>query len=473
MLVALSLAVIFGAQTPAPPPIDASQVAINERQIQLAEIDAHLEKLGAQATQSPEYKDVLTTLWVTFLTVGATYKPALKPDIDAIMALGQRYQAQQALADQGTGEELALIKRELETLSKKLAAESQDPVIVGAPEIAQLREKLAEAQWRAMQRLAPDLPTLQDRRRRLTIELNALQGTLRQAPMGKGSALQEARRGFATKVRTHPVDGAPPSPPPPGVVDLVSYPAPLGGNAAYVSPVVKGARRPAVVYIHGGFDWELFPIWEPQPRDNDQSGAAFLRPDMVVMLPSLRGTHTNPGAAECMFGEVDDLLAAGRFLKNRPDVDPDRIYLVGHSTGATLALLVAASQDQPFKAVFALGPISNPQSYGAICGVPHLPDDEARVRAPIEFLEHIKVPTWVIEGEDGNIESLLQMEQFAPPTMRFVQVSNASHFDIIRPVTELLAQQILSSSKANGAITLTAAGIERAMAPSSTPRPGQ
>ena len=57
-----------------------------------------------------------------------------------------------------------------------------------------------------------------------------------------------------------------------------------------------------------------------------------------------------------LLGEVDDVLAAIDFVRKRADVDPKRVYLGGHSTGATLALLVAASQP-PVRAVFGVGPI--------------------------------------------------------------------------------------------------------------------
>src|SRR5882757_9159980 len=65
---------------------------------------------------------------------------------------------------------------------------------------------------------------------------------------------------------------------------------------AYETPPRPGVRRPAIVWIHGGFHWGIYAnAWTPAPRDNDQSAAA-LRPDgIVLMLPALRGTSGNPG----------------------------------------------------------------------------------------------------------------------------------------------------------------------------------
>ena len=74
-----------------------------------------------------------------------------------------------------------------------------------------------------------------------------------------------------------------------------------------------------------------------------------------MMFPSLRGGNDNPGKKEGFLGEVNDVLAASEFLSRQEYVDPDRIYLGGHSTGGTLALLVAASTDK-YRAVFSFGP---------------------------------------------------------------------------------------------------------------------
>jgi hypothetical protein len=132
-------------------------------------------------------------------------------------------------------------------------------------------------------------------------------------------------------------DDSPPDPPPPGVFDLIHYAAPLGRNAAYVTPPAAAgtsARKPAIIWVSGGFNWGIDRgAWTPEPRANDQSATTFLHAGLVLMRPSLRGRNGNPGQPECFVGEVDDIIAAGEYLRTRPDVDPNRIYLGGHSTG--------------------------------------------------------------------------------------------------------------------------------------------
>ena len=102
--------------------------------------------------------------------------------------------------------------------------------------------------------------------------------------------------------------------------------------------------------------------WAPALRENDQSARGFRESGVVLMLPSLRGSNLNPGRNEFFFGEVDDVIAAANWLATRPDVDPNRIYLGGHSTGGTLALLVAESTPR-FRAVFAFGPVASVRSH--------------------------------------------------------------------------------------------------------------
>ena len=248
------------------------------------------------------------------------------------------------------------------------------------------------------------------------------------------------RAGFQTKIPPVAVNREVPEPPGTARLELVKYQAPLGENWAYVTPVEAGADKAAVVYVHGGFDWSLGDVWSQQDVDNDQSGQAFQREDLVVMYPSLRGSHDNQGRNECFLGEVDDLVAAGEYLAARADVDSSRVYLAGHSTGATLAMLVAA-RASPFWALVAFGPLDSPVYEGG-CLPDNVDDLELRIRSPIEYVDGVQVTTWVVEGAElGNADAAEALQQYAANApVRFVLVPGLDHFSVLAPGTSIVAE---------------------------------
>jgi len=255
--------------------------------------------------------------------------------------------------------------------------------------------------------------------------------------------LAKLRASFDTTVEL-PVAPEPAPDPPPDIFDKIHYAGPLGDYVAYVSPVQAGKRRPAIVWIAGGMEWSIGPsLWEPAPRDNDQTAAAFRHAGVVLMHPALRGASGNPGHPECFGGEIDDVIAAADYLATRPDVDPARIYLGGHSTGGTMALLVAESTAR-FRAVFAFGPVTHPVLYGEDCLASDLPTEELELRSAAFYLSEIVTPTFIIEGSGGNAQSLSTFESLkkdAPVSV--VEIPNADHFNVLAPATELIADRIL------------------------------
>jgi len=281
-----------------------------------------------------------------------------------------------------------------------------------------------------------------------------------------GFALLRRRHALTTHVFVDDTYRQPAAEPPRELFVKVRYPAPLGANVAYVSPPKKGARRPAIVWIAGGFDWGIDPgSWTRAPRENDQSARAFREAGIVLMRPALRGSNDNPGRNECFLGEVDDVLAAADFLAKRSDVDPHRIYLGGHSTGGTLALLSAESSDR-FRAVFAFGPIGDPRHYGERSCVPAgAPAEELALRAPINFIQDIRTPTFVIEGASSGLARAFPFfeQRRGDAPVRFFVVPGASHFSVLAPGTEVIARAILADTAATPHFDFTAESLVRAL----------
>ena len=281
-------------------------------------------------------------------------------------------------------------------------------------------------------------------------------------------SLAQARRGFKTQLVRKTTENQAVMTPPAKLFQTVYYPSPIGKMAAYLGANQRdGKKHPAIIWIFGGFGNSIDDsAWQPAPFDNDQSGSAFRQAGIVMMYPSLRGGNKNPGFKEGFYGEVDDVLAAAKFLATQPFVDPKRIYLGGHSTGGTLALL-ASEMPNTFRATFAFGPVESASDYGT----EYLPFDlgnkrEVVLRAPFAWLQDVRHPTFVFEGMEspGNYASLQLMQQKATnANLHFLAVPRASHFSILAPTTKLIAQKILQDSGATPNINFSPTELDDLM----------
>jgi dipeptidyl aminopeptidase/acylaminoacyl peptidase len=296
----------------------------------------------------------------------------------------------------------------------------------------------------------------------LCLSLLLLAGCDIDVPQQTGT-LADARKGFQSKL-TNQKSNAPLDQPPPGVFDLVNYSSPVGELPAYLTPNPgDGQKHPAIVWITGGDCNTIGDVWSPpQTSSNDQTAAAFRQAGIVMMFPSLRGGNLNPGYREGFLGEVDDVIAAADYLAKQEYVDPQRIYLGGHSTGGTLVLLVSELSDR-FRAVFAFGAVDDVSGYDSeYLPFNHGDSKEVLVRSPIHWLHTIKSPTFVLEGEDGNISSLNAMKRHSKnPQVHFISARGTDHFGILGPTNQLLAQKVLADSGPASNITVTEEEVSR------------
>lgn len=271
--------------------------------------------------------------------------------------------------------------------------------------------------------------------------------------------LTEARAGFKTNITTASDDGNSLDIAPPKIFRTLAYPAHNGRMAAYLTPNPgDGKKHPAIIWITGGDCNSIGDVWSPASPNNDQTAAAYRQAGIIMMFPSLRGGNRNPGIKEGFLGEVDDVLSAAKFLEKQPYIDPNRIYLGGHSTGGTLAMLVAEYSPR-FRGVFAFGPVADVSGYGAASGF--LPfeignEKEVKLRSPGYWLSSIQTPTWVLEGTRGNVDSLHAMAKASTnPKAHFIEIQGVNHFATLAPTNALIAKKILADTGETSSLDLT------------------
>jgi acetyl esterase/lipase len=268
-----------------------------------------------------------------------------------------------------------------------------------------------------------------------------------------GQSLRAARRGFATRISL-PATAPTPLPTPPAELFVRSDFAGGQGRvlAAYVTPApTDGRKHPAIIWLTGGETNTLDNFWTPGPESNDQSASAFRQAGVVMMFPTLRGGNTNGGGREYFPGEVDDVLAAAEHLAAQSYVDPQEIYLGGHSTGGTLALLTAETSGR-FKGVFAFGPVAHVDRYPTSL----IPVDfgerngpERRLRSPIYWLPGITSPTYLIEGRSPpsnaeDVEELCAADH--NPQVHCILAKDANHFSVLSRVSRVIAARLSVAS---------------------------
>lgn len=211
--------------------------------------------------------------------------------------------------------------------------------------------------------------------------------------------LATARKGFVTKLK---VRGPAPQPfqndkPPPSVKEIEYTSGDLKLKGWLSDTPNDGRKRPAVVFLHGGWafgdgDWE-----DAEP---------FTKAGFVLFTPMLRGENGNPGTYESFFGEVDDAIAAGNFVASLPNVDADNVFVAGHSVGGVLTCLVSM-MPSPYKAAAAFDGYVDMATWAEGSPPMHVPFDrndpaEVKVRNPMAFVGSVRCPLRLYAGDAGR-----------------------------------------------------------------------
>lgn len=217
-----------------------------------------------------------------------------------------------------------------------------------------------------------------------------------------GPDLADARREFTTKLKSR---GPAPQDfedavPPAGVSEAHYASGELTLKAWLSEDPGDKQKRPAVVYLHGGWSFGAMD-W--------QDAAPFVDAGFVVMMPMLRAENGNPGIYEGFYGEVDDAIAAGRFVSELSYVDKDNVFVVGHSVGAVLAVLTAMMPSN-YKAAAALSGYLDMETWSAHEHPSRVIYDstnreEIRLRNPMAFATSLQIPL-ILYAERGGIDEI-------------------------------------------------------------------
>ena len=164
----------------------------------------------------------------------------------------------------------------------------------------------------------------------------------------------------------------------------------------------------AMVWVHGGVHSNMDPLYFPFIKEAVERG-------YVIITPEYRGS-TGYGEAfhkAIDYGgyEVDDVMSAVDYLKAKvPQVDPERIGIMGWSHGGFITLHSVFRDQHPFKAAAAIVPVTNlvfrlsykgpgyQRDYATqkrIQGLPFEKPDIYIQRSPLYSVDKLRVPLLV------------------------------------------------------------------------------
>jgi pimeloyl-ACP methyl ester carboxylesterase len=135
----------------------------------------------------------------------------------------------------------------------------------------------------------------------------------------------------------------------------------LAGTLTLPRRTSTARRLPAVVMITGSgpedrnSESAAIPGWKPFAQIADTLG----RRGIAVLRLDDRGVGGSDPGPDSPTGFASDIRAAVAYLRSRPEIDPRRIGLVGHSEGGLVAPMVAAT-DSSIEAVVLMAAPAQP-----------------------------------------------------------------------------------------------------------------
>jgi dipeptidyl-peptidase-4 len=165
-----------------------------------------------------------------------------------------------------------------------------------------------------------------------------------------------------------------------------------------------GERRPAIVFVHGGPVRQMLPGYHYMEVYHLFYGVNqwLASQGYIVLSINYRGGvgygksfRTAPNTNQRGNSEYQDVLAGGKYLQSRPDVDPKRVGIWGLSYGGLLTAQALARNSDIFVAGVDLAGV---HLYGNNLD----PDNLAYKSSAISEIANWKSPVLLIHGDDDR-----------------------------------------------------------------------
>ena len=180
------------------------------------------------------------------------------------------------------------------------------------------------------------------------------------------------------------------------------------------------ASRPALVWVHEDIRGHLYEHYIPYIRDAIARG-------YVVIAPEYRGSigygETYYDAIDYGGAEVDDVVTAVDVLRRRyPDVDCQRVGIIGWSHGGMIAMLSVFRNPRMFQTAAAIVPVTNlierverkgiekqlsliDPSHRFFADPPEAHPDIYKERSPLFQVDRLRIPLLVhVVKNDQDVE---------------------------------------------------------------------
>jgi len=191
------------------------------------------------------------------------------------------------------------------------------------------------------------------------------------------------------------------------------------GNTVYgqlFSPKKTGHNQPAIVYVHGGPQRQMFLGWNPMDYYSiDYALNQYLvNLGFTVLSVNYRlgigygfDFHKPMGAGAQGASEYQDIKAAGEWLATQPNINKTKIGIYGGSYGGYLTALALGKDSKLFAAGVDIHGVNNRFSSQTAEGKEPAPDAAlaakvALASSPVSYINTWTSPTLVIHADDDR-----------------------------------------------------------------------